>query len=366
MGFLASQKSSPPERPKPEIVNYVRAIEFKPTDIESEVEAFGRISSSQMLNLTVEVGGRLLAGSNPFKEGQRFAKGQLLVKIHDTEQRLTLQARKSTFLNLLASILPDLKIDFTESYPSWQAYFDSIDLEKDLPDLPQSRSSKEKTFLATKNILGEFYNIKSAEENLKKYNIYAPYNGSITTVNVEVGSIVNAGTSVGSIIRTDRLELELPVEVKDVKHLDVGKMVEIVSNTDQSKSWTGEVVRISDIIDPTTQSISVFISINNPRRGEIYDGLYLKAKIGGKLIKNAMSIPRNILRNKNEVFIVEGDVLKTKNVNIEKISGDNAIVTGLEEGDLLVIDAPTNASNNMKVEIAEQGVLEDLPARSEL
>ena len=94
MSFLASQKEAPPERPKPEVVNYVKAIEFKPGDIETEIEAYGRVGSLQKLNLTAEVGGRLLAGRMPFKEGQNFTRGQLLCKIHDTEQQLSLQVRK--------------------------------------------------------------------------------------------------------------------------------------------------------------------------------------------------------------------------------------------------------------------------------
>ena len=364
MSFLASQKEEPPERPKPEVINYVKVVEFSPKNIETEVEAYGRVGSSQQLDVTAEVGGRLLAGSLPFKEGQNFTKGQLLCRVHNTEQKLSLQARKSTFLNLLASILPDLRIDFPETYPVWQQYFDAIDLEKDLPELPKMTSSKEKTFLATKNILGEFYTIRSLEENLRKYYVYAPYNGSISTVNVEVGAIVNPGTLVGSIIRTDQLELEIPVELRDIPFVEDGKRVEVIGQND--KSWKGRIVRIADLVDPNTQSVSVFISIDNPRRGEIYDGLYLKAAIPGKVIDNAMSVPRGILRNKDEVFVVVDGFLKTRQVTIQKISGENAVITGLESGDLLVVDAPANASNNMKVTIAEQGTLEEVPGRREL
>lgn len=363
-GYLASKKESPPERPKPEVINYVKAIEYQPSDIQTEVEAFGRIGSSQTLNLTTEVGGRLMAGSISFKEGQNFKKGQLICRIYNAEQRLSLQARKSTFLNLLASILPDLKIDFPDSFNAWQQYFDTIDLEKDLPDLPKMVTTKEKTFLATKNVLGEFYNIKSLEENLRKYYVYAPYTGSISAVNVEVGSIVNPGTVVGSIIRTDQLELVIPIELRDISFLETGKTVTVQGQND--KSWRGQVVRIADLVDPTTQSVNAFISVQNPKRGEIYDGLYLKAVIPGKIIANAMSISRSILRNKNEVFIVQNGVLRSRKVNVEKISGENAIISGLEAGDLLVIDAPANASNNMKVSISEKGTLEEVPDRREL
>lgn len=348
---MASQKVVPPERPRQEIKTYVSVLPTTHSNVATKVEAYGRVSSSQQVNITAEVGGKLLAGNIPLKAGQNFTTGQLLCKIHNVEQSFSLQARKSTFLNLLASILPDLKIDFKQSYPTWQSYFDAIDLKQDLPDLPQANSSQEKTFLATKNILSEFYNIKSMEENMKKYFIYAPYTGSISNLNVEVGSVVNSGTTIGTIIRTDLLELVIPCELKDITYVEPGKRVEIVQEGLNEMRWSGRVVRIADRVDPNTQSVNVFIAIQNFKSGEIYDGLYLKAEIPGKVIEKAMVISRNILRNKNEVFVVEHGVLKTRKVNVLKINGDDAIITGLGIGETLVIDVPTNASNNLEVEI---------------
>ena len=116
-----------------------------------------------------------------------------MYRINDAEARLNLQARKSQFLNLIASSLPDFKIDFTEDYPAWQTYFESIEIDKSLNSLPEITTNKVKTFLATKNILGEYYSIKSGEENLRKYYLYAPYDGSIVNVNLETGTVVNPG-----------------------------------------------------------------------------------------------------------------------------------------------------------------------------
>jgi hypothetical protein len=46
-------------------------------------------------------------------------------------------------------------------------------------------------------------------------------------------------------------------------------------------------------------------------------------------------------------------MLKTKKVNIQKINNDNVLINGLNEGDSLVLEAPVNASENMKVEVFE-------------
>lgn len=353
-GVLSSQKKDPPQRQKPETVNYVKVENFSPSIIETTIEAYGRVGSSQQINLVAEVGGKLLEGSVPLKRGQYFTKGQLLCRIYNTEQKLNLQAQKSRFLNTLASILPDIKIDFTESSDAWQRYFDKVELDKNIPDLPKTSSSKEKTFLATKNILSEYYAIKSAEENLKKYNVYAPYTGSIQQVNLEVGSVVNPGTNVASIIRTDKLELEIPCEVRDVQYVELGKKVNVISESPKHQEWQGTVARIARFVDPNTQSISVFIDIKNNTNEIVLDGSFLKASIPGKMISNAVSVPRNIIKNKDEVFVVADSVLQTRKIMVHKLNKATAIISGLEDGDQYVTDMPSNASENMKVQIVNE------------
>lgn len=348
---LSGQKEEPPQRPKPVAKNYVAAESFQPQTIETVIEAFGRVGSAKQLNVIAEVGGKLLRGSSVLKKGSRFKKGQLLCRIDNVEENLTLQARKSSFLHTLASILPDIRIDFPNSFNDWQSYFDGIKLDEKLPALPEPKSSKEKTFLAAKNILSEYYAIKSEEENLKKFYIYAPFNGSIVSINYQIGSVVNPGANIGTIISTDELELEIPVEQRDIEFLQLGKTVTIVDESDFEQNWIGKITRIADFIDPNSQSVSVFINIKKRSKYEALDGLFLKARIPGKSVKNAAKVPRRILKNKDEVFVVQDSVLVTKKVRVHKISKNNAIISGLQEGEMIVTDRPSNASENMKVEI---------------
>lgn len=350
---LKSQKQKPPQRPKPAVKNYVMAEPFKPSTVETVVEAFGRVGSAQQINVIAEVGGKLLQGNIPLKKGQSFKKGQLLCKIDDVEENLNLQAHKSSFLHTLASILPDIKIDFPQSFDTWQKYFDGIKLDEKLPALPEPKSSKEKTFLAAKNILSEYYAIKSEEENIKKFYIYAPFNGSIITINYQIGSVVNPSANIGTIISTDELELEVPVELRDIAFVQKGKQVTIVDEGEFEQNWIGTITRVADFIDPNSQSVSVFIRIQKRSRYEALDGLFLKARIPGKSVNGAAEVPRRILKNKNEIFVVQDSVLVTRKVKVHKVSENNAIISGLKEGEMMVTDRPSNASEYMKVEIVK-------------
>ncbi len=353
MRQFASMKTLPPERPKVVSSNFVKVNQVAYRELDTEVVAYGRITSAQPLSLIAEVGGRLFRGSVLLKPGVNFRQGQLLYRINDAEVRLNLQSRKSEFLNLIASALPDFKIDFTDDYAAWQAYFESLEIDKPLKELPEVSSSKVKTFLATRNILRDYYSIRSAEENLRKYYVYAPYNGSIATVNLETGTVVNPGSTIATIIRTDELELEVPMEVSNVKWVKEGGTVEVTSE-DGSRSWSGEVTRIADFVDPNSQSINVYIQVDAGPDSGLYDGLYLRAIIPGSRLESAMEIPRRVLVNDDEVFVVEKGVLKTRKVNVQKVNQDQVLISpleanGLTEGDSLVVEAPSNAIENMRV-----------------
>ena len=353
MRQFSGMKELPPERPKTVSSNFVKVNQVDYRELDTEVVAYGRITSSQPLSLIAEVGGRLFRGQVLLKPGVNFQRGQLLGRINDAEVRLTLQSRKSEFLNLIASSLPDFKIDFQDAYPAWQNYFESIEIDQPLAELPEVNSNKLKTFLATKNILRDYYSIKSAEENLRKYYFYAPYDGSIATVNLETGTVVNPGATIATIIRTDQLELEIPMEVGNIQWVEEGSEVEVTSE-DGSRSWPGTVTRIADYVDPSSQSINVYVSVEAGPDSGLYDGLYLRAIIPGSRLESAMEIPRRVLVNDDEVFVVEKGVLKTRKVNVQKVNQDQVLISpveanGLNQGDSLVVEAPSNAIEDMRV-----------------
>lgn len=350
MMFFASLRETPPKIPPKEIKRYVKIQKVTYNDIESQVIGTGRLASRQQVDVITEVQGKILPGDVPLKKGQSFKKDDILFRIFDKEARLGLLARKSRFLNAIANLLPDFKVDFPDSYPKWTHFLGSINIEKDLPPLPEMNSEKEKIFLAGRNILSDYYSIKSEEVRLKKYEIHAPFTGTYTNVMLEVGSVANPGSRIGEIIRTDQLEMETPIEVHNANWINVGDTV-MVTTEDGSREWTGKVIRKSQFVESRTQSISVFVGLESTPENPLYLGLYLKAIFPGVIVRNAMQIPRNAVFNSNEVFIVNDGRLAKRVINVHKVDEKTLIFSGLEEGTNLVVEPLVNAAENTKVEI---------------
>ncbi|MEE9429891.1 MAG: efflux RND transporter periplasmic adaptor subunit [Melioribacteraceae bacterium] len=350
MKYLGGLKKSPTKIPSKENVRYVKAIPINYSNLTTELTASGRVYSQSEITISAEVIGKIEQGNVPFKKGQSFRKGDLLIKIEDYQAGLSLKAKKSSFLNRLAGILPDYKIDYSENYNSWLSFFESINIDEDLPDLPEIKSTKEKVFLASRNILSEYYSIKSEENRYYKHSIYAPFSGSIIQANVEVGAIANPGAMLGKIINTSNLELEVPLEIAEAKWVKIGDKV-LVKNDNGSQQWKGTIIRKAKDIDPQTQSVSVFVKLYSKQSNPIYKGQYLTAVFNNLKLNDVMEIPRKAVFNSDEVFVVKDSLLIKKNVNVVKRTEETLFFNGLEENLNIVVEPLINASTNTKVKL---------------
>lgn len=353
MGLLEGMKEDPSQRPAEDLRRMVKTKEVAYRDIAATTVATGRLGSNQYVDVIAQVQGDIWKANVPLKKGQSFKKGNLLVRIDDRVAENNLKASKSRFLNLIANALPDFKIDYPEKYDDLMDFYNSVDIEKQLPEMPTIKSSQIKTFLASRNILTEYYTIKGMEANFENFTIYAPFNGSYTDVMLEVGAIVNPGSRIARIISTEKLELEVPVEMNNIKWLRVGDEVRVTSE-DEAREWSGKIVRISDFVDPASQAASVFIAIKPDRTKPLYEGQYLKASFSGSIVESAMEIPRKAVYNFDEVFVVNDGKLRKRKVNVLKVNSETILFNGLEPGLDVVTNPLVNATEGTLVEISRK------------
>ncbi|MBL4862722.1 MAG: hypothetical protein JKY09_06875, partial [Crocinitomicaceae bacterium] len=115
------------------------------------------------------------------------------------------------------------------------------------------------------------------------------------------------------------------------------------------QNWSARVTRIGDVVNPNTQAIDVFITIQ-PNKNKVYDGMYLRGIIPGGKLSNVLEIPRSIVYNNDEVFTLEQDsLLKVKKIKIHKINAETILISGLNVGADLVVEPLVNAHNDMVV-----------------
>lgn len=348
-GTIASRISASKE-PIPRVESGPKAKTVKGRKVAntasgSVVEITGRLAAREKIDVYSEVGGILKSESSRFREGNFFQKGSPLIVIDDQEQRLTLLAQKSSLMNQITLMLPDMKTDFPASFPNWESYLASFDPNKSLPPFPEAGSDQEKYYLSARNLYNLYYSIKSQETRLAKYVIPAPFNGKVSESQITEGTLVRVGQKLGAFFNPASYELEAAVNLEDLEFMRIGDNVELYSNDVEGK-WKGVVRRISDVIDPNTQTASVFISTSGK---ELKEGMYLNAKVKGRQLENVVEIARNLLEDGNQIFVIDNGLLKLFPVNPVKFSSDIVLVRGIPDGTEILDETVIGAYEGMSV-----------------
>ncbi len=323
----------------------VQAMAVKNKNIKSGFTAQGRLRAYDKVDLVAEVPGMMKPMEKRFKIGTNFSKDEVIFEVDDAEARLALKAQRAQVHTVITQMMPDLKIDMPDSYNNWKNYLDKFDVNRNISAFPKPLSDREEYYVSSKGLHAQYYNIKSSELRLTKYQVRAPFNGTITNVMVGESGYLRAGVALGTIMNTSKYELEAAVPVSDLKFIKKGSSVKVVSD-DSDKSWTGTVKRIGDLVDANTQTATVYIGLSG---SGLREGQYLRAEIKTSALNQAFEIPRNLLINQDKVYLVKDGIIVLSPVQIIKIDGDNAIVKGLPDNSLLLTEGIPASMEGEKV-----------------
>jgi len=335
------------KRKAPKIVNTVFVEKVINKEIPIIISANGNLIAKNKISLFSEVQGVLKPLAKDFKTGVHYRKGEVILKINSEEYYANLQAQKSNLFNSITSIMPDIRLDYPGEYEKWQKYLASFDFNKTTPTLPPINSEKEKFFISGRNIYTNYFNVKNMEVRLSKYTIRAPYNGVLTEAIVTPGSLVRQGQKLGEFIDPSIYEMEIAISANYKELLQKGKKVEL-HNLEKTKSWTGKVVRVNGKVDLTSQTIKVYIQVSSD---ELSEGMYLEADLIAKSEKNAFEIPRKLLVNNNNVYIVNDTVLSLVQITPVYFKDQSVVIKGLADGSVTLSKMIPGAYDGMVVEI---------------
>jgi len=348
IGFqvLSNQKTDPPRKaPGAATRLTVRAMEVNNGPASMPIPLQGRLAAYDRVDLFAEVNGLAQEGAHALKEGIRYQKGEILLQLDDREAQLALQSQRAALLTALAQILPDIKIEFPDRFSIWQTYLEQLDPEKRISELPGPNTSREKLFLASRGIQTQYYSIRSAEERLGKYRLVAPFDGVLTAVDVQRGTLVRPGQRIGQFLRLGSYELESSVSISDLPFLRIGSQVTLHSE-DNRQSYSGTVRRIGDQVDAATQMLPIYIDVNGQG---LKEGMFLSGEIAGGVSEQVVSLPKDLVINGREIWQVSDSSLVKRPVEVLRSGRTVALVRGIEDGTLVVRDRKPGMIEGQKV-----------------
>lgn len=323
--------------------------------IEARIVAWGRLSSAQPLVLLSEAEGALMSGDIAFQQGQSFERGQLLLRVDDRQKRLELSRNKSDFINAMAAVLPDIQQQYPQQWSQWNSYFKQLQVDKPLPKLPAVNVERIKRLLARNNAYQLYYAVRIQEIALAKYQIRAPFDGTILSVEMHAGANVRPGTRLGEILNLEQLDLVVQLPASELSWLDQQGEVTVTSSQFDGV-WHGRIDRIGRNVDNTTQTTAVYVRL---LPGEsplpIMAGLLFEAQLPGKIIADAAAVPLRNLYQGDRVYVLSAGKLELRPVTVARREAEQAIVSaGLAPADELISDLLEGVAPGMKAISVEQ------------
>jgi RND family efflux transporter MFP subunit len=193
-----------------------------------------------------------------------------------------------------------------------------------------------------------------AKRQLSDTKITTPISGIVTARNVNIGSMVMGApqaTVVANVVDISRLKVKVNVAERDVIRLKVGEKVEVTTDVFPNNVFPGTVFSISAKGDEG-HTYPVEVILKNSKQ-QLKAGMFGRVVFTPKTSGAAIVIPRESIVGsvKNaSLFVVNNNVAKLRYVVTGKEVGTNIeILSGLQEGELVVLNGQNNLSDGASV-----------------
>lgn len=206
-------------------------------------------------------------------------------------------------------------------------------------------------------------NVRRLEQLESFKHVYAPFAGTITKRNTDIGALINAGNSgmnqelfVVALVNPIRVYVDVPEIYAPSVRRGVNASIELPSLPGQR--FTGSVARTADAIDPGTRTLRTEIDVPNSD-GKLLPGSYAQVHFGVHVATTRLSVPVNALLFRSEgprAAIVGSDgKVHLKPVVIGRDYGtDVEILGGLKTSESIVLNPSDSLEEGQPVHATKE------------
>lgn len=226
--------------------------------IVETVSATGKIQPEIEVKISSEVSGEII--SLNVKEGQVVKKGDLLVKINPDLYTSSYNRSVSNLAGTKAG-LGQADATFNEAKTSYErnkilfqkGIISKSDWDKSVATFEGAKAARQSAYFSVKSATAT---VNEAKDNLGRTTIYAPADGTISVLNVELGERVlgtqqMAGTEILRVANLNNMEVEVDVNENDIVKIKEGDLANVEVDAYLKKQFKGVVTSISNSASST-------------------------------------------------------------------------------------------------------------------
>lgn len=322
----------------------VRVTEVEQRSVGLVVGSQGKVQASQTANLSAAVAGPVAWISSAMEAGGYVTEGETLLRL-DASDYETMLARSEASVQQANA----------ESGHASREYDRMKELaEQRLASQSQLQDAQRLAEVSIARLADAEANHRQAQLDLQRTEIKAPFNAIVETREVELGQYVNRAQSIAVLYGANEVEVRVPLAIRQLGYLDIPLGLQGELPPEQAPAvtltgtyggaehhWEGTLVRIEASIDPNSNTVQTIIRVSQPtatidwtsaeeiKAIPLPIGLYVHADIIGKTVDSLISLPRSVIRNNNQVLVVDAEnKMYYREVDIFRLEEENVLISG--------------------------------------
>jgi RND family efflux transporter MFP subunit len=368
VALLIRTAPAPPTNSTERPALLVRGLQLQPQTVIEPILGYGTARAHRQAWVAAQVSGELVELSPKLHVGELVEQGQLLLRIDQREyqhqldrarglldadqaqlDRLTVEERNVDRVIQIATTEFDIAQREHERvlalFEAQQAPRRELDLARQaferarrtlwILENQKALFPQQRAVLAANSRLHQA-DLALAQLALERCQICAPFRGRLHAVEVDIGERVAVGTRLFALLDPDLIEvpIELPVSLHD--RVTRGANCELRLESNRDVVWTGQVARIAPSAAQATRTFSLFVDVDNTRQqATLIPGLFLHARIDGPTWRDVLIVPRGVVQQEH-VFVFSAGQARRRAVKIERYLFDQALVSGLTAGEIVI------------------------------
>ena len=335
----------------------VETMKLKEQEYTIYVDSYGYVSAKIQSNLNAEISGKITYVSEKLQNGETFLKNDLLLQIEDSDYIADVQIAQAALILAEQELLEE-ESRSKQASDDWQRIGRNQKANQLVLRVPQLKT-------AQANVLASNAKLSKANTALSRTKIKAPYNGMVLKKEVNIAEIVSSNTLLATIYATSTAQVNLPVRNKELALINLNKNpnkdsfdVTFYSDLIGNQEWKGRILRTESSIDVSSSLLHLIVEINsafNPRdthKNLLKISQYLRAKIKGKTIPNALVIPNSSIYQGSYVYVEKDGIIKRREIKILWQNNQDSVISGgLEAEEHIVLTTLGVVSSGTAVKV---------------
>lgn len=324
----------------PEIYDEPQSVVVNKADfgsVEKYINSIGTLVPCDSVELKSEVNAKV--EKIFFNEGSVVEKGELLIQLDESLARAELKDAEARYRKA--------KIEY--------------DLFDKLADRGATSKIKKEQAFAEMEISSA--NLNSAKSKLEKHKIFSPFKGMIGIRNISEGQFIQSGMELVKIVNNHPLRVDFNVAEVDIDKIYVSQQIQIFVGGDAQQEYVAKISAIDPESDKINHSFKVRAVLDVPEEIAVNSqtlkaGRFAKVRIAINDGQKGIIIPESAIEksgNEDIVYIVsDGMAIRRTVITGMRKNGNVEVITGINEGDLVITKGQQGVSDGRAVTIRDQ------------